>query len=721
MMPQLRNTYDVILTFQVKPDFPQNGGTLNSTHDNDSDDGSDDLFYTPRSSIVDDPDMAVVIVPPPARSSRSRTSSSIMMNMAVLLEEEEDPPPKHAAPHSRLYVSPPSRSSSRTPSSVTSSGSSSAHRRAHTTESYTPPPLPPGPPDLPSYGTPAYTSLVIPQAPIPPSLPTRSLSLSKRIRTSLRSESVDLTRSRLPQSTMASVEVVGGLAAGSQSNQPPRLGFTHYRAPPTGVPKAGVLVQVWAVGLDSIDLRLLGSPTVTRTTADLTRSRAQSFGRFVGRTLSRRTASDAGSISDTESVNVAQVGFIPGRSFVGRILDCGWDLREEVARRGEWVVGLLDIRKSGALAEFITVDRHRIHRVPHPTAIPSLPLRTPTPLSSASDSPAPSVSFRTDSPPSSRPSSRQQHRRVKSAPPPERGLTLEELALLPLGLPAYRAVRTLVGVTESFAKEVCDPWGQQDMPLERTMSEKVLRGGRRRALVLQGHAGTGALVARMLVSNGWRVCIHAPGSLSHEAAEEETAEDKAHMAAVQARVRAWGVEEVVFDDGGGPGESGDGGVGATARAVERLIEDGDSFDAVVDTVGGRAVWEAGERLLVGNGTGRKQFTTTVGDWPGRPIPSAKDNFRAGLRALRGSQAEKGKKGKKSEVGYAWVSGAQDVDWEGQDVRDSLAALLSLAREGVRPLVETEPSTLPFERATEVFTPRDRSVLCGGNVVVRVAG
>ena len=41
----------------------------------------------------------------------------------------------------------------------------------------------------------------------------------------------------------------------------------------------------------------------------------------------------------------ADVGYIPGRSFVGRVLECGWDVRDEEVRKGEWVVGLLDIKK----------------------------------------------------------------------------------------------------------------------------------------------------------------------------------------------------------------------------------------------------------------------------------------------------------------------------------------------------------------------------------------
>jgi hypothetical protein len=261
----------------------------------------------------------------------------------------------------------------------------------------------------------------------------------------------------------------------------------------------------------------------------------------------------------------------------------------------------------------------------------------------------------------------------------------------------------------------------------------------------------------MLARRGWRVCVHAPGSVSppslaaldEDGEAEESEADREHMRRVQGRVRAWGVEEVVFDDGGcaadaaREGGAGDGGRGAAVRAVERLIADGDEFDAVVDTVGGKEVWEAGERLLAqcGSGTGgrtrRKQFTTTVGDCPARPVPTAKDNFRAGLRALKGNAAStsngtskkekennKNKKGA-SAVSYAWVSVAQDVDWEGEDVRDSLGAVVSMAlEEGIRPVVEG--ASLPFERAGEVFEERrpngaslGAGVLRGGSVVVRV--
>ncbi|KAJ7087267.1 hypothetical protein B0H15DRAFT_931268 [Mycena belliarum] len=851
----------------------------NDDDDEDGDGDEPDVFYTPRSSVASDASMALTITtpptsdaghtanrdslytdedwvkdihwlataiqkppkrhpippppPPPPRLSRTQPPS-IMMSMTTLLEQEDEDappvPPKLSAPPSSVIVSargPSSRSSrsSRAPSPP----AAASHRRArsHGTAStssdyYVPPPPPSGPPELPSYGTPAYTSLTIPAAPTPSRPLSRSGSLSTRIRASLRRETVDLSRSRLAQATMASVEVVGGLASHSYAG-PPRLGFTHYRPPPQSVPKASVLVQVWAVGLDAVDLHLLGAGntanTGSRVNLTRTRSRTQSFGRFVGRTMSisRRTASDSGSMpefndkeKDRDAPHAApQVGFIPGRSFVGRVLECGWEVRDEVARRGEWVVGLLDVRKSGALAEFIVVDRHRIHRVPYPhtqpsTAASSPSSSAPSSLSSSAstvsssrrtpgqnrDSPYPprpsSVSFRDIPPPPRSGSHHSQHKRFRSAPPPPPppppGLTLTELALLPLGLAAHRAVRTLAGIEASAPSHTSEvkPGGELEENAWEAEDARPAQGqgtARRRALVLQGHAGTGGLVARMLVQRGWRVCVHAPGSLACAAAgsfstsasasaascaggedaepKPETDEDRAHMRAVQARVRGWGVEEVVFDDGGAPAEHAAGGAsareGAAVRAVERLVADGDVFDAVVDTVGGRAVWEAGERLLAGpGGSGRKQFTTTVGDCAARPVPTAGDNFRAGLRALRGNaqtsgaaagKAGKGKskgkgKGKgekgenekrRSEVAYAWVSAAQDVDWEGADVRDALGALVQLALRppgagGVRPVGEAECA---FERAGEVFEAGEgcgdtrAAVMRGGSVVVRV--
>jgi hypothetical protein len=276
-------------------------------------------------------------------NNTSKIQNSIMMNMSALMEEDEDggdgsnrrPSLRHTTERGR------EKKRSQIPTSLASSSSSDSG-------SLTPGPGPKHPPlqrrrsrsldsgssarlapqtlsaevqaltlashgDLPSIGTQGYTSLVLPRAPMPlsdrptggglfghfpfglPNLHWNKLSLGA-------DGKVDLTRSGIAQTTMASVEVVRGLssrgamfgrsgswkvlgtlgrrpsangrpsgppsAAGGSSDDPsvkPKavvegtiLGFTSYRPPPSYVPSQSVLVQVWAVGVDGVDGRLVG-------------------------------------------------------------------------------------------------------------------------------------------------------------------------------------------------------------------------------------------------------------------------------------------------------------------------------------------------------------------------------------------------------------------------------------------------------------------------------
>lgn len=204
----------------------------------------------------------------------------------------------------------------------------------------------------------------------------------------------------------------------------------------------------------------------------------------------------------------------------------------------------------------------------------------------------------------------------------------------------------------------------------------------------------------MLARRGWSVYAHAP---------KPSSDEKKRKKEIEGRVRAWGAEAVVFDDGA---------PGAAVRIMEGLMEDGEEFNVVLDTVGGRDVWEAGERLLRSGDGGI--FTTLVGDTPERAIPSVGDNFKAGLRSLKLGNRRVGEKSyaRRGKVGYVWVSVAQDVDWEGEDVRDSLRAVLGLALDGgVRPRVG---SAVPFEKAPEAFFKDGREKLRdGGTVVVSI--
>lgn len=88
-----------------------------------------------------------------------------------------------------------------------------------------------------------------------------------------------------------------------------------------------------------------------------------------------------------------------------------------------------------------------------------------------------------------------------------------------------------------------------------------------------------------------------------------------------------------------------------------------------------------------------------------------------MRSLRRAFVKKDHK----SVGYQWVSPAADVDSEGEDVRDSLAAVVRLAEDGV--VTPYVGSVLPFERAPDAFTihaESQRSMLSlGGTAVVRI--
>ncbi|KAI8984976.1 hypothetical protein BD414DRAFT_529595 [Trametes punicea] len=620
---------------------------------------------------------------------------------------------------------------------------------------------------------------------------------------------VDLVRAGLAQSSMCTIEVIRGVAATisngtsplpsaktrkksfslslgrsfSLSLKPKRresatpvhlqgslplpVAFTAHVSPPTYVPESHVLVQVHAVGLDTLDSLIVHEKSGMNGGA----------GMGVGK-----------------GIGGGKAGFIPGRSFVGKVVECGWAVSPEVCKRGEWVVGLLDVRKlwsfrpdtlldvehqliglisqCGALAEFIVVERHRVHRAPQPrvrTASLFPARRRPHIRSSSLPANAQALPY-------------------ASSPLAPAPLTVEELALLPLcGVPAHRAIRTFVDVLAP--------------PISRAAREGTKSDVR--ALVLQGHDGAGALAVQMLGRRGVRICVQVPDSAVDDPQEDarklsvevvrsspspSPSKNKGKGRAgvlgrreqVEARLRDWGAEDIC--------------IGEPLDVLRRLAEEGQSFDAVLDTVGGAAIWEASQRLLTTDWTdtaarsslslasrselklnggppsspheaassaehhgspdpshhkpsklkgklvSHAQFTTLVGDTPHRAIPTAQDNLRSGLRSLRRSMSTSSSPSKASPaslgrsagvatkskriVGYAWVSVAADVDFEGEDVRDSLGAVVRMAEDGwLRPWVggggsggggsgtgnghvvvsaSEEGKVVPFERAPEVF-------------------
>ena len=338
----------------------------------------------------------------------------------------------------------------------------------------------------------------------------------------------------------------------------------------------------------------------------------------------------------------------------------------------------------------------------------------------------------------------------------ENDLTLEELALLPLcGIPAYRAVRTFIyafsslGGGGSMASPISTVHDRNRNNSKMTTTEHP-QGRRRRVLVLRGHDGVGAMAVQLLAKRGWEVSVHVPFSASSTTYDPTTTEVEQVDAIpmnIQERARDWGADEIIFDEEAGDGI--DDGRIAAIRVMESLKDDGDVFDAILDTVGGKEVREAGEKLLrsagvapnspSGNeppmsprargdkGKGVGQFTTLVGDVPERPIPTTADHFRAGLRSFGVESAKNGSDEgtaadmRGNKVGYAWVSVAQDVDWEGEDISETLSSVLRLAlEERVRPVIGARYRIVPFEQAPYVFV--DKGPLGHGcNVVVKVAG
>jgi hypothetical protein len=136
---------------------------------------------------------------------------------------------------------------------------------------------------------------------------------------------IDLITSGKAQTTMASIEIQRnsavklaskGLFRPSWSDSDisripkrlsgsiqPILSFAHHLSPPTRVSGDQVIVQVWSTAVDSLD----------------------------------------GAIVEELSQKIKNVGFVPGRSFVGRVIETGYNVTNVSV--GEWTFGLMDVQK----------------------------------------------------------------------------------------------------------------------------------------------------------------------------------------------------------------------------------------------------------------------------------------------------------------------------------------------------------------------------------------
>ncbi|CAD6918176.1 unnamed protein product [Tilletia controversa] len=280
-------------------------------------------------------------------------------------------------------------------------------------------------------------------------------------------------------------------------------------------------------------------------------------------------------------------GFVPGRSFCGRIMECGWDVKH--LKKGTIIFGMQDGSKCGALAEFMTIDAAYVCKAP------------------------------------------------------EDCLTTEQISALPAaGLLSHEIVTTYCSQLE--------------------------RGSR--VLILNAHDGIGLLVMQQSVELGLIIVAQCPTAVSDG------------VAVCQAN----GAQEVV--------------VGEPLWAINSLHES--SFDLVVDTVGGRRIYDASRRVLATKG----HFATCFGDEHG----SASPNLKSHMRSLRRAFFKKDKK----NIGYEWIG-----NLTAEDCREALESVKQAAERG--DICPRLSSILPFEDAVRAFDP----VLRGadqepGAVVVRVS-
>nr|ODN88342.1 hypothetical protein L203_02955 [Cryptococcus depauperatus CBS 7841] len=169
-------------------------------------------------------------------------------------------------------------------------------------------------------GNGGYTNLILPSGSYRPSNPAKSTS------------DLDARILGLPHATMASITLQTAFDRRHATPEHLRdqlstlVDFTSHLKPPHKIRKNHLLIQVYAVALDLTDLTALEG----------------------------KSRGDVGK-------------WVPGRSFVGRVLVIGTDEKELV--RGDIVIGITDIRKSGALSEYIVVDRRRVSRAPFPTTL----------------------------------------------------------------------------------------------------------------------------------------------------------------------------------------------------------------------------------------------------------------------------------------------------------------------------------------------------------------
>lgn len=192
-------------------------------------------------------------------------------------------------------------------------------------------------------------------------------------------------------------------------------------------------------------------------------------------------------------------------------------------------------------------------------------------------------------------------------------------------------------------------------------------------LVLNGHEGVGAIACQLAG------CLRSMRDIWI------TSQCPQSVAEGERLCRGFGASDVIVDD--------------PLTAINSIHEA--SFDVVLDTVGGRRIYDAARRILHHDG----QFITTVGDE--LAVATMGAHWKTSIRSLKRSFFKKDKK----NISYWSVS----FD-EREATYEALHRLAELGREGhLKPVVRR---VLRFEDAAAAFNGEEMEG--DGGVVIRVA-
>ncbi|KAL7410926.1 hypothetical protein BDY24DRAFT_398077 [Mrakia frigida] len=161
-----------------------------------------------------------------------------------------------------------------------------------------------------------YSTLTLPSGSYRPTTSHTTSSLLS----SLLSPSRPLSVVGLPTTSLSTLSLLSSpppFTTSSSATHPPlSVSYTSHTPPPTKLPSSSVLVRVWAIALDS---------------------------------------------HDAWAARRAEKGAVVGRSWVGKVVECGENAGGKGFGKGDWVYGLVNAGGGGGAAkEFLVVDRRAL-------------------------------------------------------------------------------------------------------------------------------------------------------------------------------------------------------------------------------------------------------------------------------------------------------------------------------------------------------------------------